>query len=256
MQGNIDFTGTLSGAISDSGGGGSDVTITPTLQSGTKIADFTIDSESGSLYAPTPEEITVSSPLSKSGDNISIDLSNYITSSSLETILEDYPTYQYTESRYTPLATFNAYTISAESHFQRTLTAGANITIDPVTDTISASGGGEINYSTSEQDTGVLWFDGRHIYQKTIEISVTSSNTFSYDLSALNIDIIIDNNFIYLFADATHNYQVPVYYGNSQDFINWFLQDKSTLIIRKPNNIANGTAYVTFKYVKVVTSTE
>lgn len=35
-----------------SGGGGSTVTITPTLSSGTKIADFEIDGDSGELYAP------------------------------------------------------------------------------------------------------------------------------------------------------------------------------------------------------------
>lgn len=33
-------------------GGGSVVTITPTLQSGTKVADFSVDGEQGSLYAP------------------------------------------------------------------------------------------------------------------------------------------------------------------------------------------------------------
>ena len=34
------------------GGGGSDVDITPTIQSGTKIADFEVDGVSGELYAP------------------------------------------------------------------------------------------------------------------------------------------------------------------------------------------------------------
>lgn len=38
--------------ISYSGGGGSDVEITPTIQSGTKIADFEVDGLSGELYAP------------------------------------------------------------------------------------------------------------------------------------------------------------------------------------------------------------
>lgn len=164
MQGNIDFSGTLSGSIAGGGSGGSNVTITPTLQSGTKIADYTIDETSGSLYAPTPEGLTAELPLVISNNTISIDLSNYVTSSALETVLEDYPTYTYTESRYTPLATFNAYTISAESHFQRTLTAGTNITIDPVTDTISASGG-SIIYSTTEQVIGT-WF-GKTLYQKS-----------------------------------------------------------------------------------------
>ena len=35
------------------GGGGSTVTITPTLSSGTKIADYSINGASGSLYAPS-----------------------------------------------------------------------------------------------------------------------------------------------------------------------------------------------------------
>lgn len=35
-------------------GGGSDVEITPTLTSGTKIADYEVDDVSGELYAPTP----------------------------------------------------------------------------------------------------------------------------------------------------------------------------------------------------------
>lgn len=49
-----------------SGGGGSTVNIQPTLQSGTKIADFEIDGQSGELYAPTdtntyPTEMTFTS---------------------------------------------------------------------------------------------------------------------------------------------------------------------------------------------------
>lgn len=40
-------------ATPTTGGGGSDVVITPTLLTGEKIADFEIDGESGSLYAPS-----------------------------------------------------------------------------------------------------------------------------------------------------------------------------------------------------------
>ena len=39
--------------VMGSGSGGSTVSITPTLSTGTKIADFEIDGESGELYAPT-----------------------------------------------------------------------------------------------------------------------------------------------------------------------------------------------------------
>lgn len=68
LNGVIDemLSGSVAGNIRfESAGGGSNVTITPTLESGTKIADFTIDQESGELYAPTPLEYTA-------GDNISI----------------------------------------------------------------------------------------------------------------------------------------------------------------------------------------
>ena len=36
------------------GGGGDSVTITPALESGTKVADYTIGEDEGALYAPTP----------------------------------------------------------------------------------------------------------------------------------------------------------------------------------------------------------
>lgn len=38
--------------LMDHSGGGSTVTITPSLQSGVKIADYEIDGQQGSLYAP------------------------------------------------------------------------------------------------------------------------------------------------------------------------------------------------------------
>lgn len=40
------------------GGGGDEVTITPALESGTKIADYTIGEDEGVLYAPLPADIS------------------------------------------------------------------------------------------------------------------------------------------------------------------------------------------------------
>lgn len=201
MQGNIDFIGSLSGDISGGGGGGADVTITPTLSSGTKIADYEIDGEAGILYAPTPTSLTAQLPLSISNNVISIDLSDYasksdisdfVTDTDLSTVLEDYTTYQYTESRYTPLATFNSYTISAESHFQKTLTAGTNITIDPVTNTISASGGSSWDYSTTEVDTGQKWIDGKTIYCRVLDLGDDISFNAGWTLLSIPHGNIID----------------------------------------------------------------
>lgn len=81
--------GSLDGGI-EFVGGGSDVEITPTLSSGTKIADFTIDETSGSLYAPNSLIETVSSPLVLVGKDLRVDLSNYYTKSEMQIELQTY----------------------------------------------------------------------------------------------------------------------------------------------------------------------
>lgn len=64
MANKINYTGSskliqkICEAINDlidsgGGGGGSTISITPTLSSGTKIADYEIDGDEGSLYAPS-----------------------------------------------------------------------------------------------------------------------------------------------------------------------------------------------------------
>ena len=77
LAGAIDemLSGSVAGNIRFESGGGSNVTITPTLESGTKIADFTIDDTSGELYAPTPEP-----PIEyTAGTNIQISENNVIS---------------------------------------------------------------------------------------------------------------------------------------------------------------------------------
>ena len=56
-------------------GSGSDVSITPALESGTKVADFEIDGEAGVLYAPTPADpISFSTTERKIGTYFGADL--------------------------------------------------------------------------------------------------------------------------------------------------------------------------------------
>ena len=52
----LEVDGTIYG-ISGGGGGGSTVVVTPTLQSGTKVADIEVDNVTSTLYAPTPTEV-------------------------------------------------------------------------------------------------------------------------------------------------------------------------------------------------------
>lgn len=51
------------------GGGGSNVTITPTLESGTEVATITVDDNEYKLYGPTPQTVAVTSVL-QSGTQI------------------------------------------------------------------------------------------------------------------------------------------------------------------------------------------
>lgn len=180
MQGTISFDGTLSGSIAGGGGGGSEVTITPTLSSGTKIADYEIDGTPGELYAPTPESLSATSPLSISSGVISIDLSDYDTTTEIA-------------ATYATKSEVNAVDLNMQNYvdnnFQPLLVAGANININPITHEISAD---TWDYSTSEQDTGHKWIDGKEIYQLTISIPTYSSADFNISLADYNIDQVVD----------------------------------------------------------------
>ena len=51
----------------------------------------------------------------------------------------------------------------------------------------SVSSGGGVDYSTTEQDTGLKWTDGKTVYQKTLHInSVTSGTSYNHDIA--NVD--------------------------------------------------------------------
>lgn len=75
-------------------------------------------------------------------------------------------------------------------------------------------GGGGIDYSTEEQDTGLKWIDGNNIYQKTLILdgSYTGSMNNIFDLGSGKTVLFIDgvgidaNNTIYpiTFANATY----------------------------------------------------
>ena len=43
------------------------------------------------------------------------------------------------------------------------------------------SSGGGIDYSTTEQDTGLFWIDGKKIYQKTVTVTVPTITQEQYD---------------------------------------------------------------------------
>lgn len=66
------------------------------------------------------------------------------------------------------------------------------VTNDPNDSSSGGRGGGGISYSTTEQDTGLTWVDGKPIYQKTYHFTeLTEQTSKNYDISADNIDFVI-----------------------------------------------------------------
>lgn len=55
------------------GGGGSTVTYTPTLTSGTKTGEISIDGTSQDMYAPTPQTYTADDGIKITGSTISLE---------------------------------------------------------------------------------------------------------------------------------------------------------------------------------------
>lgn len=167
MQGSINFDGTLSGSIAGGGGGGSEVTITPVLTSGTKIADYTIDETTGSLYAPTPEALPgtiVTKALRKYNDTSQTKIMTVTTldTSNNQEVSQDIYAPSPVQCWYTPgleqdyvIGQFTYAGVTTNVYipdFQRPLTAGANITIDQ-DNVISATGGGAIEIYTDSVTT-------------------------------------------------------------------------------------------------------
>lgn len=85
-----------------------------------------------------------------------------------------------------------------------------------------------INFSTAEQDTGLLWTDGKHIYQKTFYID---PNSYA-DISDLNIDKVVSsdsvmelNNGVFyhlnIYGDATYRayYETDVTNGRLSNIV-------------------------------------
>lgn len=273
MQGNIDFTGSLSGSIAGGGGGGgSEVTITPTLESGTKIADYTIDDTTGSLYAPTPPVVPEHIVTDIYGFNYapypSTEVARYKIDNGEEQSIRT-PDYKTTWEAYPGVA--QDYKIGEIScygsdydvkipNFQRPLTEGTGISIDPSTDTISCTVSGNVDYLTTEQDTGIKWIDGRSIYIRTITIPNVSFTIQQSGFYRLNADVhsyIPTTDIAWIVPDASYieEYYAPTYYYRSFDFWEW--EGDSTkatqnfaLFKRAVDTDTNRNVILTIKYVK------
>lgn len=77
--------------------------------------------------------------------------------------------------------------------------------IKDIIDTIEPGGGaGGIDYSTTEQDTGLKWTDGKTIYQKTYAAtSPTGSSAANVvEITDLGVETIVDDEFVLAGSDG------------------------------------------------------
>lgn len=114
-------------------------------------------------------------------------------------------------------------------------------------------GGGSIDYSTTEQNTGQKWIDGKDIYQITIQTSlplVTADGTMAYaDISFTGVDSVIKLNA--QFSDANSVYFAP-YLSNGLRIVKTYY-NKSTqkiMLATDSTSFSESPCIVTIQYTK------
>ena len=115
----------------------------------------------------------------------------------------------------------------------------------------SGGGGGTggIDYSTTEQDTGLKWIDGKPIYQKTVNVGALPNTSASYVAHGiLNIDTIVSNMGCAKNGDGT-NLPLP----NISTNLTYAIQVSVTstdIVIQTGVDRSAFSGYVTLQYTK------
>lgn len=111
---------------------------------------------------------------------------------------------------------------------------------------VGGSGGGGINYSTTEQNTGLKWINDKPIYQKTVEIPTTSQHD-PLQYTAHNIANAEFVGYEAFFIDSDGTIREPQYLNSGWRY---YVEVNSTSIVWNNLHSATGTLYVTLRYTK------
>lgn len=141
---------------------------------------------------------------------------------------------------------------------------GGSITIDPTptqgSSNAVSSGGvytalqdvSPVDYSTTEQNTGRKWIDGKPIYQKTYV--KTAMGEYPNELPA-NCELII-NAYSVIHYTAGDDIIIPVYATDGYDYYNFYFKNTS-LVLRDPTqSMSNIRAVITIQYTKTTDTAE
>ncbi len=114
-----------------------------------------------------------------------------------------------------------------------------------------------VNYSTTEQNTGIKWIDGKDIYQKTIAFDNTNSQVLNIDISSIGVDRIIKSEISGGTSNAGYNDNCGVYYMDSSDYLNIYRHtqgDVDEIRVRNGSQwFKTENGYFTIWYTKTTT---
>lgn len=258
------------------GGGGSDVEITPTLQSGTKIADFEIDGVSGALYAP-------SGGGGASSQGVYIDkliFDTYVAGDGTYALLESIDNYDallvcgYGASGDNPSNFIMSQFVTKAEFYTKKIALLATVTgstrrifieFPDSTHVKTSSKEGDISlrfiygikmsgnyfspiiYSTEEREVGV-WVDNKPLYQKTLIANYTSGVSSGAHVVESIADIEIVKGFGSYVESSGYVYTMPYAEGTGTSF--YYYGGDVVLSIGSSVSFASGTLYLTIQYTK------
>lgn len=118
--------------------------------------------------------------------------------------------------------------------------------------TFASPSGGGVDYSLTEQDTGLKWIDGKAIYQKTISFTVAGGGYVSNPTGITGIDTLIKHEGIgkignYIIEETpyknppTNDYSIAIIY---------FYENELLADYRATAEAVGATFYITVWYTK------
>lgn len=120
--------------------------------------------------------------------------------------------------------------------------------------TFERPAGGGVDYSLSEQDTGLKWIDGKKIYQKTISFTVAGEGYVSNPTGITGIDTLIKHEEIGRITDFVVNgtaYNNPPICTYSVAMMYAFQGGELYADYRATPEAVGATFYITVWYTKV-----
>lgn len=112
----------------------------------------------------------------------------------------------------------------------------------------------DLDYSTTEKNTGMKWIDSKEIYKKTVNLgALPNATSINYPHGITNIDKIV--SFEAICNDASGN-TLPLPYVNmdSASYQTQIEIGSTNILVKTGANLSAYTGYVTLYYTKITTS--